>query len=243
MVAQNNFPVALTLSLSHDGMYFAHVGHLRPGRSQWQFRANYVRIEWTKIKELQTDSPQGTLAMFGQACGDADRLTVPPGPWHIPRVVVRPKNCFPSALSEHCCHPLRPQCWGHNALLAMACCAVPYEQSLSTCLVSNPKFPNTNQDCRGHPLNFFRSFQDGNELKLVVGGRLSQPLQEVNASLSTGCLLQSILYLFHELHHLSRNGKLLEELPPPRLYSYALLFQAGTMLGTTWKQLASTRND
>ncbi|CAK9115794.1 unnamed protein product [Durusdinium trenchii] len=224
--AHNSFPVAVKLSLSHDGMYFAHVGHLRPGWSSWQFRANYVRVEWTKIKELQTQAPRGTLAFFGQPCGDGN-LTLPKGQWHLPRVVARPKGCFSTALSERCCHPLRPQCWGHNALLAFACCAVPYKQAgLSTCLVSNAKFPNANQDCRGHPLNFFRSFQDGNELRLVVGGRLSQqPFQAINASLSTGCLFQSILYLFHELHHLSRDAQFLEAISPLQLYSYARLFQ------------------
>eukprot|EP00913_Durusdinium_trenchii_P029109 g27293.t1 len=168
--AHNSFPVAVKLSLSHDGMYFAHVGHLRPGWSSWQFRANYVRVEWTKIKELQTQAPRGTLAFFGQPCGDGN-LTLPKGQWHLPRVVARPKGCFSTALSERCCHPLRPQCWGHNALLAFACCAA------------------------------------------------------INASLSTGCLFQSILYLFHELHHLSRDAQFLEAISPLQLYSYARLFQ------------------
>ena len=93
--AHNSFPVAVKLSLSHDGMYFAHVGHLRPGWSSWQFRANYVRVEWTKIKELQTQAPRGTLAFFGQPCGDGN-LTLPKGQWHLPRVVARgPKAASP----------------------------------------------------------------------------------------------------------------------------------------------------
>ena len=228
--ARNDFPVALKLSLSQDGMYFAHLGHLRPGRSSWNFRANYVRIHWAKTKELLAEPPKGVLGLFGQPCFDTSNLTLPDTEWQVPRVVVRPENCFSAMLSKHCCHPLRPQCWGYNALLAMACCAVPFE-STSTCLVSNSKFPNSNQDCRGRPLNFFRTFGDGNELRLVVGGRIWQSLpQDVNASLSVGCLFQSVVYLFHELHHLSRDAKYLQAMSTRELHLYVRMFQARAIL-------------
>ena len=228
--ARNNFPVTLKLSLSQDGMYFAALGHLPPGRSSWNFRANYVRIQWTKTKELLAEAPKGVLGLFGQPCFDTSNLTFPNTEWQVPQVVVRPQNCFSAMLSKHCCHPLRPQCWGYNTLLAMACCAVSFELSTSkssTCLVSNPKFPNSNQDCRGRPVNFFRTFGDGNELRLVVGGRIWQsPPHEINASLSVGCLFQSVVYLFHELHHLSRDAKFLQAMSAHQLHLYVRLFQA-----------------
>eukprot|EP00435_Cladocopium_sp_Y103_P062236 s1365_g23.t2 len=224
--ARNNFPVTLKLSLSQDGMYFAALGHLPPGRSSWNFRANYVRIQWTKTKELLAQAPKGVLGLFGQPCFDTSNLTFPNTEWQVPQVVVRPQNCFTAMLSKHCCHPLRPQCWGYNTLLAMACCAVSFEPSTSTCLVSNPKFPNSNQDCRGRPVNFFRTFGDGNELRLVVGGRIWQsPPHEINASLSVGCLFQSVVYLFHELHHLSRDAKFLQAMSTHQLHLYVRLFQ------------------
>ena len=225
--AQNDFPVTLKLSLSQDGMYFVHLGHLRPGRSSWNFRANYVRIQWTRTKELLVDAPRGILGLFGHPCLDSTNLTLPEGEWHLPQVSVQPQNCFATALSKHCCHPLRPQCWGYNTLLAMACCAVPFEKSTATCLVSNSKFPNSNQDCRGRPVNYFRTFGDGNELRLLVGGRIWQrPQAEINASLSIGCLFQSVVYLFHELHHLSRDAAFLNAMSSQQLYLYVRLFQA-----------------
>ncbi len=225
--AQNDFPVTLKLSLSQDGMYFVHLGHLRPGRSSWNFRANYVRIQWTRTKELLVDAPRGILGLFGHPCLDTTNLTLPEGEWHLPQVAVQPQNCFATALSKHCCHPLRPQCWGYNTLLAMACCAVPFEKSTATCLVSNSKFPNSNQDCRGRPVNYFRTFGDGNELRLLVGGRIWQrPPAEINASLSIGCLFQSVVYLFHELHHLSRDAAFLNAMSSQQLYLYVRLFQA-----------------
>ena len=165
----------------------------------------------------------GGIRLYGVLCGEQN-LTEVSGPWHLPRVRSRPSECFDSMLSEHCCQPLRPQCWGHNMLLAMACCAVAYEEAPS-CLLSNAIFPNANQDCRGQPLNFFRAFNERNEVRIVVGGRLGRP--EVNASLAAGCLFQSIIYLFHELHHLGRDVKLLEALEPQQLFSYTRLFQAG----------------
>jgi len=224
--AQNDFPVTLKLSLSQDGMYFVHLGHLRPGRSSWNFRANYVRIQWTRTKELLADAPRGILGLFGHPCLDSTNLTLPEGEWHLPQVSVQPQNCFATALSKHCCHPLRPQCWGYNTLLAMACCAVPFEKSTATCLVSNSKFPNSNQDCRGRPVNYFRTFGDGNELRLLVGGRIWQrPPTEINASLSIGCLFQSVVYLFHELHHLSRDAAFLNAMSSQQLYLYVRLFQ------------------
>lgn len=225
--AQNDFPVTLKLSLSQDGMYFVHLGHLRPGRSSWNFRANYVRIQWTRTKELLMAAPRGILGLFGHPCLDSTNLTLPEGEWHLPQVAVQPQNCFATALSKHCCHPLRPQCWGYNTLLAMACCAVPFEKSTATCLVSNSKFPNSNQDCRGRPVNYFRTFGDGNELRLLVGGRIWQrPPAEINASLSIGCLFQSVVYLFHELHHLSRDAAFLNAMSSQQLYLYVRLFQA-----------------
>ena len=90
--------------------------------------------------------------------------------------------------------------------------------------MSNPVYPNKNQDCRGQPLNFFRAFADGNELKVIVGGRILKH-SDINASLATGCLLQSVIYLFHELHHLIHNGEWLVAIPVQRLVGYVRLFQ------------------
>ncbi|CAJ1399271.1 unnamed protein product [Effrenium voratum] len=222
--ADNGFPVPLRLQLSHDGNFFAPVATLRPGKQRLRFTANFVLVHWT-ARPKDPPRPHGVLQLFGR-CGGENNLTQVRGPWLVPRVTHRPENCFENVLAEHCCHPLRLQCWGYNALLAMACCAVPVETPSFACLVSNPVFPNQNQDCRGRPLNFFRHFQDGNELRFVVGGRLWQHLpQEINASLGVGCLFQSILYLFHELHHLSRDADWLAAVPPQRLYSYVSIFQ------------------
>lgn len=225
---RNDFPVSWKLSLSQDGMYFAHLGNLRPGRSFWNFRANFVRIQWTKTKQLLTEAPRGVLRLFGQPCADPYDLTFPSTEaWELPQVAEQPKDCFPTMLSKHCCHPLRPQCWGHNPLLAMACCAVPFGSFQSSCLVSNAKFPNPQQDCRGQPINFFRTFGDGNEMKFLVANRISKrPPHEINASLGVSCLFQSVVYLLHELHHLSRDTSLLQAMPPHQLHLYARLFQA-----------------
>ena len=226
--ALNGFAVTVQLFVSPDGMFYAHAATLPPGRQALHLRTNFVRFQWRSPEKQVTwqTGHFGTLGLFGQACGDTDTMAWPQREWHVPRVKVQPPDCFPTPLAQHCCHPLRPQCWGHNQLLAFACCAIPYELSVtSTCLVSNPVFPNKNQDCRGQLLNFFRAFHQGNDLKIVVAGRILKDV-DVNASLATGCLLQSVVYLFHELHHLSRDGELLAALPVQSLVNYARLFQA-----------------
>ncbi|CAE7349161.1 unnamed protein product, partial [Symbiodinium sp. CCMP2456] len=223
----NGFAVTLRMFLSPDGVFYVHAATLRPGRHRIHLQTNHVRFQWqAAAKELSLKKRHfGTVGVFGQACGNVDTMVWPPGEWYVPRVKAQPQHCFQTPLAHHCCQPMRPQCWGYNQLLTFACCSVPYETaSTSTCLVSNPVYPNKNQDCRGQPLNFFRAFADGNELKVIVGGRILKH-SDINASLATGCLLQSVIYLFHELHHLSHNGEWLVAIPVQRLVGYVRLFQ------------------
>ena len=238
----NGFAVTLRLFVSPDGIFYAHAATLRPGRQVLHFQTNYLRFQWQAAgKEVSWNARHfGTVAVFGQACGNKDTMSWPQHEWHVPRLRVRPQGCFPTPIAQHCCHPIRPQCWGYNQLLTFACCAVPYEPAFtSTCLVSNPVYPNRNQDCRGQPLNFFRAFHQGNELRFVVAGRIVKA-SDVNASLATGCLLQSVVYLFHELHHLSHNGEWLQAIPVQQLVDYVRLFQAPFLQLITAHQHAPT---
>ena len=228
--AVNGFGFALRMYISPDGMFYTHAATLRPGRQVLRVRTNFVLFQWqAPAREVSWNVTYfGTIGLFGRPCGNVETIVWPQNEWHVPRVKVRPNGCFPTPLAKHCCHPLRPQCWGHNHLLAFACCAVPYEPAFaSTCLMSNPVFPNKNQDCRGQPLNFFRTFHQGNELKIVVAGRIGT-VSDVNASLAAGCLLQSVVYLFHELHHLSNSGEWLTAIPIHRLLGFVRLFQVGS---------------
>lgn len=208
--AVNHFAVAAQVLSSVDGLHYAQRAVAPPSVATTfaqPFAAPYVRLRWNATAQAEgrrtawllghpaaSEASLAAAAAAAASAGGEEAAVFSKATYEI-----QPEGCFDSLTHATCCTPLRPKCFSYNLQRAMGCCAVPLTQAMhSTCLSSNTLFPNSESSCGGRPLEFFWTF-DAVGPQSLVGAMLDRE-GAVKDSLHQGCLLQSILYLFHQMY-------------------------------------------